>query len=121
MDDLGTAISSFLEKPGAMEQLEAVAAQLGLGPSAAGKEPAGASPESGPEQTVETAALGLSPEKLAPLMAAFSAQGASSAETALLDALCPFLGTHSREKLDRAKRALGLMRAVRAVAGTISE
>lgn len=120
MDDLSSAISGFLSQPGAMEQLEAVASQLGLGPSAAASETSGPKPES--ETAADAvAALGLSPEKLMPIMAAFSTQGTSSAETALLDALGPFLGDESREKLNRAKRALSLMRAVRTVAGTISE
>lgn len=111
MDDLSAAISGFLEQPGAMEQLEAMAKQLGLAPS--GGET--------PEAEAEPAMAGLSPEKLGPLMAALSGGGAATAETALLDALRPFLGEGSQEKVDRAKRALGLMRTVRTVAGTITE
>ncbi len=112
MDDLSAAISGFLEQPGAMEQLEAMAKQLGLSPSA---------PETEPQEAAEPAMGGLSPEKLAPLMAAFSGSGAHTAETTLLEALRPFLGEGAQEKLDRAKRALGLMRTVKTVAGAMTE
>ena len=112
MDDLGAAISGFLEQPGAMEQLEAVAKQLGIGPGAAEPE-ASETPEA-----VETAgSSGLSPEKLAPLLSALGTSGQSTPETKLLEALRPFL-SHD-EKVDRAKRALGLMHALRTAAGTI--
>lgn len=112
MDDLGAAISGFLEQPGAMEQLEAVAKQLGIGPGVADAE----SPEA--PETVETSAIsGLSPEKLGPLLSALGASGQSTPETTLLEALRPFLSHH--EKVDRAKRALGLMHALRTAAGTI--
>lgn len=117
MDDLGAAISGFLEQPGAMEQLEAMAKQLGLGPSGTGAD----AQEAESQEVAAPAIAGLSPEKLGPLMAAFSGGGMPTAETALLDALRPFLGEDSQEKLDRAKRALGLMRTVRTVAGTMIE
>lgn len=111
MDDLGAAISGFLEQPGAMEQLEAMAKQLGLSPQ---------SQQAPSEQMPDSSNLpGLSPEKLAPLMEAFGRSNQPTAETALLEALRPFLTAQSQEKLDRAKRALGLMRTARTVAGTI--
>lgn len=111
MDDLSAAISGFLEQPGAMEQLEAMAKQLGLSPQ---------SQQETPNQLSDSTNLpGLSPEKLAPLMEAFGKSNQPTAETALLEALRPFLGTRSQEKLDRAKRALGLMRTAKTVAGTI--
>lgn len=111
MDDLGAAISGFLEQPGAMEQLEAVAKQLGLGPGAG-------EPETEAPEAVETAAFsGLSPEKLGPLLSALGTSGQPTPETKLLEALRPFL-SHD-EKVDRAKRALGLMHALRTAAGTI--
>lgn len=111
MDDLGTAISGFLEQPGAMEQLEAVAKQLGIGPGASEPE----QPEA--PEAVETAAFSeLSPEKLGPVLKALGASSQPTPETKLLEALRPFL-SHD-EKVDRAKRALGLMHALRTAAGT---
>ena len=110
MDDLSAAISGFLEQPGAMEQLEAVAKQLGLNPQ-------NANAQNGSEPSPDTGFDFSDVEKLAPLMQAFRQSSQSTEETALLDALRPFLG--AGEKLDRAKRALGLMRTLRTVAGTI--
>ena len=112
MDDLGAAISGFLEQPGAMEQLEAVAKQLGLGPGTAGPELSEA-----PETTETAAFSGLSPEKLGPLLSALGTSSQPTPETKLLEALRPFLSQN--EKVDRAKRALGLMHALRTAAGTI--
>lgn len=111
MDDLGAAISGFLEQPGAMEQLEAMAKQLGLGPQGA---------DGAPEQAQQTLGIpGLSMEKLGPILETLQKSGQPTAQTALLEALGPLLGEGARDKLDRAKRAMGLMYAVRAVAGTI--
>lgn len=111
MDDLGAAISGFLEQPGAMEQLEAMAKQLGLTPPSA---------DSAPEQAQQPLGIpGLSMEKLRPVLETMQASGRPTAQTALLEALAPLLGEEARDKLDRAKRAMGLMYAVRAVAGTI--
>jgi hypothetical protein len=91
MDDLGAAISGFLAQPDAMEQLSAAAKQLGLGNPA------------------EAAATGLlesireEPEETA----------------ALLEALRPLLGPGKQEKLDRAAKALRLMRTAKRLSRTI--
>lgn len=107
MDDLGAAISGFLSQPGAMEQLEAAAKQLGLGPAGGGEPP--------PREDTEQ----LSPEKLQKLMQAVSAGSQPDQATALLDALRPMLRPEKQGKLDRAIRALRLMRTARTVTETI--
>ena len=109
MDDLGAAVSIFLAQPGAMEQLEAVAKQLGLGGSS---EPP-TQKENKPEPWGE-----ISPERLQGLITALQ-HGTAENATALLEAMTPLLGQDKREKLRRAAKALRLMGAAKAVAGTI--
>ena len=115
MDDLSTAISGFLSKPGAMDQVKAMAQSLGLGelnlPETVQESPS--LPEESPAQ--ET---GLDPAKLQVLLSTLGST-ASDPSAKLLEALGPLLQEGKREKLDRAVRALRLMGAARAVTKTI--
>ncbi len=108
MDDIGAAVSSFLSKPGAMEQLEAVAKQLGLGED----QRASAQEEQGPESPEDSA-----PEQIRQLMTAL--QSSQTEAPALLEALMPLLRPEKGEKLQKAAKALRLMRTAKAVAGTV--
>lgn len=103
MDDLSTAINSFLSQPGAMEQMEKMAQQLGLGPS----EPETQVPE------------GMSPEMVSRLMSAVSEAARPDESTAFLEALRPLLRRENQEKIDRAIQALRLMRAARTVSTAV--
>lgn len=121
MDDLSSAISGFLAQPGAMEQLETVAKQLGLHPS---KQPEREQEAAQPEQPEQTAAggleeLGLSPELLPKLMHAMQTGSQPSREATLLEALRPLIQNNKQEKLDRALHAIRLMHTVRAVTKSI--
>ncbi len=108
MDDIGAAVSSFLSKPGAMEQLETVAKQLGLGEgqNASSQKEQGGEPSDGP-----------APEQLRRLMTAL--QSSQGEAPALLEALMPLLRPEKGEKLQKAAKALRLMRTAKAVAGTV--
>jgi len=110
MDDIGGAIQSFLSQPGAMEQVEAMAKQLGLsvpGPDAEG--PAPVLPEGNLPD----------PQTLQKLMQA-AAEGTKPDEaTALLTALKPLLRQERQEKLDRAIRAMGMMRTAKLLSKTL--
>ncbi len=117
MDDLSAAISGFLSKPGAMEQLETVAKQLGLSTGT----------DEG-EKTTDTASVqesnlgmidGISPEKLQKIMQAVQDGGRPDRNTALLEALRPLLHSEKQEKMDRAIRAIRLMHMARSVSKTI--
>lgn len=115
MDDLSTAINDFLSKPGAMDQVKAMAQSLGLGdlnlPDTA-HAPAQESP------SVQEPGLDIDPAKLQGLMQALGSTS-SDPSARLLEALGPLLQEGKREKLDRAVRALRLMGAARAVSKTI--
>ena len=120
MDDLGTAIQSFLSQPGAMEQVEAMAKQLGLGnpePEASSEETASTA-QMEPLEAITSGLGGLSPESLGKLLGALRDGGASQS-AALLEALRPLLRLEKQEKLDRAIRAVRLMGAARTVSKTI--
>ncbi len=105
MDDLSAAISGFLSKPGAMEQLESMAKQLGLG----GETP----------QTDEPVQDAISPEKLQQVLKAVNDGAKPDQTTVFLEALRPLLHPEKQEKLDRAIRAIRLMRTARTVTQTI--
>lgn len=97
MDDLSGAISGFLQRPDAMEQLQAAAKQLGLG-----AEPG------------ENGGNGLSPELLKNV-AQVMGSGQEDEAACFLQALRTMLRPERREKVDRAIRAVQVMNAVRAV------
>ena len=109
MDDIGSAIQSFLSQPGAMEQVEAMAKQLGLGGSE--------SPEAS-----ETGARGLpelSPAMLQKISQAAGAAAGTDNAAGFLQALRPLMRPDRQEKLDRAIRALRLMRTAKVLSKTI--
>ena len=113
MEDLSAAISSFLSQPGAMEQVEAMAKQLGLGPGA-----------SETESDTQPGSLGglmdeISPEKLQGILSAVQSGGSPCQSTSFLEALQPLLKEEKQEKLNRAIRAIRLMHTARAVSKTI--
>lgn len=113
MEDLSAAISSFLSQPGAMEQVEAMAKQLGLGPGA-----------SETEADAQPGSLGglmdeISPEKLQGILRAVQSGSGSCQSTSFLEALQPLLKEEKQEKLNRAIRAIRLMHTARAVSKTI--
>lgn len=118
MDDLGAAISGFLSQPGAMEQVEAMAKQLGL------ELPSGVSAREShdaPSETSLSAGLpeGLSPEKLQKVLRAVNEGAKPDRATEFLEALKPLLQPEKQEKLDRAIRAVRLMRTAKTVSKTI--
>lgn len=104
MDDLGGMINSFLSQPGAMEQLQSMAKQLGLGETAeATAEPVPTTPD------------GISPEMLNRMMSAFAEASRQDEVTDFLEALRALLKPDRQAKIDRAIRAVHLMRAARTV------
>lgn len=107
MDDFSTAVNSFLSQPGAMEQLQQMAQQLGLQPTEPRKPEEPAVPE------------GLSPETIGRLMSAWSEASRPDENTAFLEALRPLLRRDNQEKLDRAIQALRLMRAAKTVSAAV--
>ena len=124
MDDLGSAIQSFLAQPGAMEQVESMAKQLGLTPGESVSEQAPAESASAPVPETLAGSLpellgGVSVETLGTLMSALREGGDASKSTALLEALRPLLRQEKQEKLDRAIKAVRLSYAARTVSKTI--
>lgn len=107
MDDLSSAINGFLSQPGAMEQLQQMAQQLGLSPPEHGEQP------EPPEKPENHAELPLSPELLQGLMQAAAEASKPDETSRLLLALKPMLRPERQEKVDRAIRLLGLMRAAK--------
>lgn len=105
MDDLSGTITSFLNQPGAMEQMQKMAQQLGLGGLPEPQEKA-------PEEA-------LSPEMMSGLMSALSEASRPDESTALLEALRPLLRRENQAKIDRAIKALRLMRAARSVSSAV--
>lgn len=106
MDDFGAAVSSFLSQPGAMEQMKAMAEQLGLGPSQNEKQESHL-----PE--------GISPEVLTKILGAVSEAAKPDETTAFLEALRPLLRTEHQEKIDKAIRAVQLVRAAKTVSAAV--
>ncbi len=115
MDDLSGAIQGFLSQPGAMEQLQQMAQQLGLSsqnPSENLEKPksGGCDPPKLPERPRE---LPISPELLQGLMQAAKEASKPDETSELLLALKPMLRPERQEKVDRAVEMLRLMRAAK--------
>lgn len=106
MDDLGAAVSSILSDPEAMEQISAMAKQLGLSQMEQSELP-------------ETPELPVSPETMGKLMSAVRDQGEPDDATRFLEALRPLLRREMQGKMDRALKAVKLMRTARAVTGVL--
>ena len=110
MDDLSTAISGFLSKPGAMEQLSAMAQQLGLSfPGEAEKVPdAPAAPPAPPASELPS---GITPELMKGLLSILQEASKPDDAAVFLQSLRPLLSHPRQEKLDQA---LGMLRFMRA-------
>ena len=107
MDELTSQLSSILSDPEAMNQLQAVAQQLGLGQEQ--------SETSRAEPDADSAAI--PPEALKMLTGVFSAKPDNV--TRLLDSLGPILGENSLQKINRAKKAVFLSKAAESVLESI--
>ena len=112
MDDLSSALESFLARPDAMAQMEAMAKQLGLSPGDAGPEPQ----EQKDARDPGGQGLSLSPQLLA---GALQATGGVAASAKLFETLRPLFGAGKEEKLNRAARAVQLMYTAKAVVGAL--
>lgn len=99
MADLSDKLSSILSDPAAMQEIAALASQLGMEAPGVHKEPPPA-----PDSGADTAAL------LSGLMPVLSSMKADDDTTRLLEAMRPFLSEERRAKLDRAKRLIRLMK-----------
>lgn len=110
MDDLSTAVNGFLSQPGAMDQLKEMARQLGLEPSAQ------EGTETAPLQSQEN---GISPETMQKVMTALSAASKPDEVTGFLEALRPLLRPERQGKLDKAIKAVRMMRAAQTVTATM--
>ena len=115
MDDLSGAIQGFLSQPGAMEQLQQMAQQLGLSPQNPPENQE--KPKSGgcdpPKKTEPSGELPISPELLQGLMQAAAEASRPDETSNLLLALKPMLRPERQEKVDRAVEMLRLMRAAK--------
>ena len=86
--------------------MKAMAEQLGLGPSQTEKE--------------DTPQIeGISPEVLTKILGAVSEATKPDETTAFLEALRPLLRSEHQEKIDRAIRAVQLIRAARTVTSAV--
>ena len=115
MDDLSGAIQGFLSQPGAMEQLQQMAQQLGLSPQNPPEnqekpKSGGCDPPKKPEPSGE---LPVSPELLQGLMQAAAEASRPDETSNLLLALKPMLRPERQEKVDRAVEVLRRMRAAK--------
>jgi hypothetical protein len=108
MDDLGAQVRDFLSQPGAMEQIEGLAKQLGLGPSEL--------PENPDEKAGDSL---ISPENVQGLLSALEEASKPDQATGVLEALRPLLQPERQGKIDRAIRAIRLMRAAKTASSSL--
>lgn len=120
MDDLSAALSGFLSQPGAMEQLQDMARQLGLSPPSDGATPQ-QQPEVAERPDGGNLLSGLSPESLSTLLKAFHEAEKPDESTALLTALRPLLRPERQSRLDQALRAMSLMRAAKLASAVLEQ
>ena len=101
MDDLGAKLNGLLSDPQAMKEVAALASSLGLNAPGVHSEP------EPPKPAVDGAQALSAVSGLMPLLGALKQEDDT---TRLLDAIRPFLSEERREKLDRAKKLIGMMR-----------
>lgn len=101
MEDLNAKLSSILNDPEAMKEIAALASSLGADASGVHKSAAPEPPE--PAERSSIAAM----SALMPLLGSLQAEDET---TRLLDAIRPFLSEERRQKLDKAKKLIRLMR-----------
>lgn len=99
MDDLNAKLSGILSDPQAMREIAALASQLGIGDSGTPPQSAHAPPQQSPEMSAVSA--------LMPMLGSLRAEDET---TRLLDAIRPFLSEERRQKLDKAKKLIRMMR-----------
>ena len=101
MDDLNAKLSGILNDPAAMQEIAALASQLGVNAPGVHKEP------EAPPQPQDNGPDTLSMMRtMMPLMGSLRADDDT---TRLLDAIRPFLSEERREKLDKAKKLIRIM------------
>ena len=100
MDDLSAKLSSILSDPQAMQEISALASQLGVDAPGVHKEP---EPPSKPADDTAAQLMGLMP-----LLSSFKQEDDDTVR--LLEAMRPFLSEERRQKLDRAKRLIKIMK-----------
>ena len=98
MDDLSEKLSGILSDPAAMKEIASLASQLGVDAPGVHK------PE--PKQPEPSDAVSMM-SGLMPLMGTLKQEDDTSR---LLDAIRPFLSEERREKLDKAKKLLRMMK-----------
>ena len=103
MDDLSAKLSGILSDPEAMKEIAALASSLGVSAPGVHSEP----PKPEPDISGDSASTLSMLSGLMPLLGSMKQEDDT---TRLLDALRPFLSAERREKLDRAKKLLGMMR-----------
>ena len=101
MDDLNAKLSGILSDPEAMKEIAALASSLGVDTSGVHKAPE--QPKPAPS---DSGALSMM-TSLMPMLGSMSAEDDT---TRLLDAIRPFLSEERRQKLDKAKKLIRIMR-----------
>lgn len=101
MDDLNAKLGAILNDPAAMKEIAALASSLGVDAQSA-QQPAPA-PAPTPVDSMGLGAM----SALMPLLGSFKAEDET---TRLLDAIRPFLSEERRQKLDKAKKLIRIMR-----------
>ena len=102
MDDLNAKLSGILSDPEAMKEIAALASSLGIDAPGVHK--------SAPAPPPSPAAEGLPLSAMTALMPLLGQLRAEDETTRLLDAIRPFLSEERRQKLDKAKKLIRLMR-----------
>ena len=102
MDDLNAKLGAILNDPAAMKEIAALASSLGVDAQSAQPAPAPA-PAPTPVDSMGLGAM----SALMPLLGSFKAEDET---TRLLDAIRPFLSEERRQKLDKAKKLIRIMR-----------
>lgn len=103
MDGLEEKLSSFLSDPSAMEQVLSMARSLGLGSAAAPQTAPAPAPQSEPQPQPQQMFAAMEDPMIQMLITTLIEAGKDSgSQTALLNALRPFVRSDRQEKLDRA-------------------
>lgn len=101
MDDLNAKLSGILNDPAAMKEIAALASQLGVDTPGVHK-----APDPPPAPPAESSALSM----MSGLMPLIGSLRSDDDTTRLLDAIRPFLSEERRQKLDKAKKLIQIMR-----------
>ena len=111
MDDLASKINEIMSDPEKMKEIQNLGRMMGLNTDNSSPTPPPKKVQPTPKQNVQTNDFGgIDPSVISRLAPILTSVNREDDTTRLLDAMAPFLSAERREKLDKIKKMLVIIR-----------